>query len=398
MTTGAARRPAPAPPPDPPQRAASLAPWQLAVSSSLMIAMMSVVGATAPDLRAYLGVSTSALTLAFIGQMAGAFAGAVIIARARHRVLELSPLALLAAAAVGAAALAPSLPFLVAAMLVAGAGGMGVNATAQAETMRRAGPRRARALSQYHTWGGAGSVVFPLAVAGLLAVGVPWQSAFVLIVVAYVAHAWVNRHLRVVHAQRDTGSARPAIGPRARWAVVVAVVAGGIQLTFPLYFSSLAVDHFGASAATGSAVIGVYALGILIARAGGTAVMPRLPVDRQLRAGCAVMLAGYVLLAVAGALPLLVVAAFLLGLGIGQLLPLGMARSAREIGDDRYSTGIVYTWNSVMQLASPALVALLLQVMDLRAALVATVPLALLIVLAVWRSRPADPALLAPAR
>jgi hypothetical protein len=43
-------------------------------------------------------------------------------------------------------------------------------------------------------------------------------------------------------------------------------------------------------------------------------------------------------------------------------------------------------------------VALLLQVMDLRAALVATVPLALLIVLAVWRSRPADPALLAPAR
>ena len=109
MTTGAARRPARAAP-DPPERAASLAPWQLAASSSLMIAMMSVVGATAPDLRAYLGVSTAALTLAFIGQMAGAFAGAVIIARARHRVLELSPLALLAAAAVGARRSRPRCP------------------------------------------------------------------------------------------------------------------------------------------------------------------------------------------------------------------------------------------------------------------------------------------------
>ena len=360
-----------------------------------MIAMMSVVGATAPDLRAYLGVSTAALTLAFIGQMAGAFVGALFIGRVHHRLLELSPLALLAAAALGAAALAPTLGLLVAAMLVAGVGGMGVNATAQAETMRRAGPRRARALSQYHTWGGAGAVVFPLTVAALLAAGVPWQSAFGLIVVAYLVHAWVNRHLRVVRPAPADGDTRPVVGPRARWAIVVAVVAGGVQLTFPLYFSSLAVDHFGASAAMGSAVIGVYALGVLTARAGGTALMPRLPVDRQLRAGCAVMLAGYALLALAGSVAVLVVAAFLLGLGIGQLLPLGIARSAREIGDDRYTTGLVYTWNSVMQLASPALVALLLQVLDLHAALVATVPLALLIVVAVWRSRPADRALVA---
>ena len=390
MTTGAARRPAPVPPPEPPQRPASLAPWQLAASSALMISMMSVVGATAPDLRAYLGVSTAALTLAFIGQMVGAFSGALLIGRVHHRLLELSPLALLAAAAVGAAALAPTLALLVAAMLVAGVGGMGVNATAQAETMRRAGPRRARALSQYHTWGGAGSVVFPLAVAGLLAAGVPWQSAFVLIVVGYVVYASVNRRLRVVPAAPARGAAKPAVGPRARWAVVVAVVAGGVQLTFPLYFSSLAVDRFGASAATGSATIGVYSLGILIARAGGTAIMPRLPVDRQLRASCAALLAGYALLAVASTLALLIVAAFLLGLGLGQLLPLGMARSAREIGDDRYATGLVFTWNSVMQLVSPALVAILLQALDLRAALVATIPLALLIVVAVLRSRPPD--------
>ena len=70
---------------------------------------------------------------------------------------------------------------------------------------------------------------------------------------------------------------------RARWAIAVAVVGGGLQLTFPLYLASLVVDRFGASAATGSATIGVYSLGVLIARAGGTALLPRLPVDRQLR-------------------------------------------------------------------------------------------------------------------
>src|SRR5688572_12899244 len=101
---------------------------------------MSLVGATAPDLRAFLGVSTAALTLAFIGQMLGALGGSWLAGRAHHRLLEVSPLALLAAAALLGAAFAPSLPLLVAAMLAAGVGAMAANASAQAETMRRAGP------------------------------------------------------------------------------------------------------------------------------------------------------------------------------------------------------------------------------------------------------------------
>ena len=76
--------------------------------------------------------------------------------------------------------------------------------------MRRAGPRRARALSQYHTWGGAGSVVFPLTVAGLLAAGVPWHSAFVLIVVAYLVHAWVT-------GTCASCAPRPPTATRGRW-------------------------------------------------------------------------------------------------------------------------------------------------------------------------------------
>ena len=51
---------------------------------------------------------------------------------------------MLAAAALLGAAFAPSLALLVAAMGVAGLGAMAANAWAQAETMRRAGPRGRR--------------------------------------------------------------------------------------------------------------------------------------------------------------------------------------------------------------------------------------------------------------
>lgn len=367
-----------------------LAPWQLAASSALTTALMSVVGATAPDLRPALGVGTAALTLAFIGQMLGALAGAWTTGRVRHRLLELSPVALLAAAAAACAAYAPTLGLLIAAMFVGGFGAMVANAGAQAETMRRAGPRRAQALSRYHVWGGAGAAVFPLSVAAALAVGAPYQSAFLFIVVGYVGYAAVNRHQRVVPSPRETGGRPPRVSARARWAVVVATVGGGLQLTFPLYLASLVVDRFEVSSATGSATIGVYALGVLIARAGGTALLSRLSVARELWLSCASLLLGYGLLAVAGSVPAIMLAALFTGLGVGQLLPLGMARSAREIGDDRYATGLVFAYNSAFQLGVPATVAVLLQVTDLRTALVLTAPLAFLIAAGVWGSRPRE--------
>ena len=216
-------------------------------------------------------------------------------------------------------------------------------------------------MSQYHVWGGAGAAVFPLAVALMLAAGLHWRAAFALVVAGWLAYAWINRDLRVVPAAREDGAAaRPQVTARARWAVAVAVVGGGLQLTFPLYLASLVVDRFDASAATGSATIGVYSLGVLLARAGGTALLPRLPVDRQLRGELRLRAGGLRALAAAGGVPGVMAAMLLLGLGVGQLFPLGMARTARHIGDDRYATGLVFTFNSGMQLGVPGVVALLL--------------------------------------
>src|SRR4051794_12506714 len=73
------------------------APARLAASSALTTSALSVVGATAPDLRVHLGVGTGALTLIFVAQMLGAVVGSWVAGTVRHRLLELSPMAGLAA-------------------------------------------------------------------------------------------------------------------------------------------------------------------------------------------------------------------------------------------------------------------------------------------------------------
>ena len=351
---------------------------------------MSVVGATAPDLRVHLGVGTAALALAFVGQMVGAIGGSWLVGALRGRSFQLAPAAVLAALALLVAMAAPVLAVLVAAMCAAGVAAFVVNATSQAETMRRAGPARSRALSQFHVWGGAGAAAFPLAVAGLLAAGAPWQAAFAMLAAGYLGYAAVNRRLHVAPPPAGAAGRRPALTTRARWAVAVAVLGGGLQVTFPLYLATLLVDRYGTDEATGSAAIAAYAFGMLAARAGGTRLLERLRPARQLWLSGASLVAGYAVLATAEVTTVAFVAAVLLGAGVGQLLPLGMARAAREIGDDRYATGVVFSINSAMQMAIPAAVALILQVAGLRAALLLTFPVALAICAAIRGSRGPD--------
>jgi predicted MFS family arabinose efflux permease len=382
----ALREPTEEPQPEPAARRGR-APARLAASSALTTSAMSVVGATAPDLRVHLGVGTAALTLVFVAQMLGAVVGSWLAGTVRHRLLELSPMAALAALAVLAAAVSPVLAAMAVAMWAAGVVAFVVNASSQAETMRRAGAGRARALSQFHVWGGAGSAAFPLAVAALLAAGLPWEAAFVLLAAGFAGYAIVNRRLHVVPPPRAPGAGRPHVGARGRWAVTLAVVGGGLQITFPLYYASLLVDRFGASTALASAGVSAYAFGILAARGLGTAALHRTGADLQLRLACVSLLTGYALLALAPSTPVVFAAGILLGLGTGQLMPLGMGRAAHEIGDDRYATGVVFTLNSALQMAVPGSVAVLLRVTDLRTALLCTLPLGLVVTLAVLRSR-----------
>src|SRR3954453_2683557 len=92
---------------------------------------LSVGGATAPDLRVHLGVGTGALTLIFVAQMLGAVVGSWVAGTVRHRLLELSPMAGLAALCVLAAAASPVLGAMAVAMWAAGVFAFVVNASSQ---------------------------------------------------------------------------------------------------------------------------------------------------------------------------------------------------------------------------------------------------------------------------
>ena len=188
--------------------------------------------------------------------------------------------------------------------------------------------------------------------------------------IGFLAYAWINRRLRVVPSPRDAVTPPPRITARGRWAIVVAVVGGGLQLTFPLYLASLVVDDFGVSSATGSATIGVYACGVLLARAGGTALLPRLPVGRpavgELRVPVHRLRAARRSRRRAGA--------HVRGLPDRAWGSASCCRWAWRAARARSATtatppALVFAFNSALQLAVPGAVALLLAFTDLRTAL-----------------------------
>jgi hypothetical protein len=104
----------------------------------------------------------------------------------------------------------------------------------------------------------------------------------------------------------------------------------------------------------------------------------------------AILLAGYPVLLLASSAPLVVAAAIIIGLGIGQIFPLAMSRAAELIDDDRYASSLVFSLNSAAQVALPAVVALCLLFSELQEALVGTVVFAALVALSAALSEPAN--------
>jgi MFS family permease len=363
------------------------APVHLCVTSALATAVLVLVGATGPELRGAFSMGTEALAALFVAQTLGTLVGAALAARLPDPWLQPLRVGGTTAAALALAAAAPSAWVLGAAMAVAGGGAFLLVTTAQAEVARRSAGARGRALSRFHVWGGAGGLLTPLALSAALAAGISWRLGFALVAAGYVLHALYARARVVLRpGARTTRAARPRLGARARWAVVVPVAGVGLQLTLALFLAALLVDAFAASASAGSGVVALYALGLLAARVTVARLGPEVEGAAPLRASVALLLAGYAVLALAPSAAVAALAAVLLGAGVGPLLPLGMARVAGELGDDRAASALVFALNGVAQIVLPAAVAVLLALVDLRLALVATALVAALVALAVRRS------------
>jgi MFS family permease len=354
------------------------------LASVLAGATLAVLGATAPSLRADLGVTPALLTVAYGSQTVGLLVGAVLAGALRDRAPTIRSVALATATALSVAAAAPSLGVLTAALGVVGAGCYALNAAAQAAMMSALDAGRAVALSRFHLLGGAGAVLFPLLVAAALAASISWRAAFLAVALGYLVLARSRARLFVRTPQPATARAR--LTPAAKWAGVLIACAIGVQLTIPLHLASLVVERFDESPAVGSLAVGLFWAGLLAARVVGTLVIGRTGAQRQLRISCGLLLAGYLSFAVAGDVAGLIGAAVLIGAGLGQLFPLGAARAADEIGDDAYSSSLTFVLSAGAQLIVPVAIAALLAYVSLQTALLWTFLVAALVPLAVRRS------------
>jgi MFS family permease len=361
--------------------------WRLCAPSALTMGLLSVVGATAAGIEEAFDVDSGSLAVIFVAQTLGALLGSAAVGALRHPLLRGRPAALSSAVTVALAGAAPSLALLSLAMLCAGAACFVVNTRAQADVAALGGANRSHAVSRFHVWGGAGGFTLPLVVAGALALGMPWRAGFFILAMLFAGYAVLAvPSLEMPHPKAARG--RPRLDRRAWLSVACGAIAVAIQVTIPLYLATMLVNDYHASEAVGSAALSVYSLGLLVARAGGTWLVPRTGVDRQLRVVVAIALAGYPLLALAQSAAAVVLAALVIGLGIGQVFPLAMARAVELIGDDRYATSLAFSLNNTAQMVLPAIVAASLLLTGLREALVGTVVFAAVMTAAAALSEP----------
>ncbi|MBA2513274.1 MAG: MFS transporter, partial [Solirubrobacterales bacterium] len=273
-------------------------------------------------------------------------------------------------------------------MFVAGFGGFTLVTRAQGELSRLAGRFRGHALSRQHVVGAFGGTLYPLVFSGLLAAGLGWRSGFVLLATTYLLYRLALEHGKIGSA--DTAAATTP--PRAKtgsvpWAVAVAALGVGIQTTIPLWLPTLLRDSFGASEAGASAGAGVYFLAVLGGRIAAAGLLTRVGEDRELRLSVLLVLAGYSLLALSGSAVTATSACAVIGFGVGPLLPLGVSRAARAATSDRTASSLVMAMGCVAQILLPAVVVALLLVVELHAALCATVVAGVITLEAVRRSR-----------
>jgi MFS family permease len=362
-------------------------PWQLYASSFVTTGLAGLVGVTAPGLRETFDVGYVAIGALFVVQTLGGLVGALGVGVWRHRALELPVLALVAAAALAVGAASPVFGVLLVAMIAAGFAGYALVTRAQADLSRIAGSRRGHALSLQHVCGAVGATVFPLGLTALLLLDLDWRSGFVLLAGFYAIYHVATRGL-------PPGEQSPGLRPgghiavRTRWSATIAVLAMGVQTSVPLWLPVLLHDDFDLSQAMASAGAGVYFLALLVGRVGGARLLARLGERRELWLCIGLVLGGYLVLGLAPSAELVVAGAALIAAGVGPLLPLGVSRTVAASGDDRLASSLVMGLGQVSQIALPGLVVALLLVIDLHAALTATVLAGLVIAVAIHRSDP----------
>jgi fucose permease len=358
---------------------------------------LAILGPALPEMRAEFGVSLAASGLVFVMHSTGYFAGVLVASgladtHGRKRVTSIGAAGLVAGMIL--AALAPSWPLVLAAIVIAGAGfalgDVGLNA-AIGDAVEGAG-KRAALMNLLHGAFPAGTLIAPAALALVLRFGLSWRLAFAGTAIgAAIALAGflpgTPRWPATTHPSRPGGPKhllRLLRDPVLRTLAIVQGLYVGVEVALSGWIASYLTEQFHAAPAEGALATSLFWGGFLIGRPVAAYLTHRFGPQRLLPCFC---LAGVITVAagVASSGAWWASAAYAAaGLGISGIFPTVMALALEgRTGDSGAATALMTGAASLGGLIWPWFVGFVAQEAGLRSAMAtAGAPLAVTLVLA----------------
>jgi fucose permease len=309
-------------------------------------------GVAWPFIRADLHQPLDALGLTTAALTAGGVAMSALSGRLTRR-LGVVPLLVVAAAISGAAlagiAVSPVWALVVVGFLLLGCGGGLIDSVVQAHVVSRHG---LRSMSALHAGYGVGVTVGPLLMTALVTVGAGWRAGYACMAALYAAviaacvasrRAWLPADDDGVGRAADTAavpspSLRP---PHVGLSLLLFFLVTGMEVAAILWsFTFLTAARGVGTAAAGLAVGGFFGVQTLT-RVGLAALGHRITVHAVLRACCAAIVAGALLMLLlpgASSIAGMVIA----GTGLGGVYPSLMVASSGSLGSERAQAVVGY--------------------------------------------------------
>jgi predicted MFS family arabinose efflux permease len=262
------------------------------------------------------------------------------------------------------------------AMLVMGIGGGLLLITIQALLSDRHGPRRTIALTEANVAASVAYVVLIGALALAAATGAGWRAALLAaLVIPPLAFAVARRE--PLHAPPPPPRERGTLPPAFWVAAAMLFCTTGAEWCVTGWGASFVKDAAGVSTDTAVTLMGAYFAGVLVGRVTGSVLARRHAAHRLLAGAMGLTAAGFAILWPATSPATALAGLLVLGLGLGNLFPLGLSVTVGLAPDHaQLASGRAVLVTSAAVLLAPLTVGALADATSITAAL-GVVPVAL---------------------
>ncbi|CAI9419076.1 MFS transporter [Nocardioides sp. T2.26MG-1] len=334
--------------------------------------LQAAPGLVVPHLREELGLSYSTGGLHVAAFAAGSMLGGLVSAQV-ERLLGRGTLlwgsaGLMGAGAVGLTA-GQTAVVTIGSVLVMGTGGGLLLVTLQAVLSDQHGDLRSVALTEANLSASVAYIVLIGALSLTAVLHLGWRTALLLSLVAPVLLWWSNRGLTMA-APPVTSVAKEPL-PRPFWiAAGILVCTTAAEWCVTGWGASFAEEAADVSAERAVSMMGGFFVGVLVGRTLGSRLALRIEPTRLLGYALAVSGAGFAVLWTSTATPQTLLGLTALGLGIGNLFPMGMSIAVSLApGRAVLATGRAVTVTSLAVLVAPLTVGAIADATSLKSAL-----------------------------